>query len=441
MRVVTFVLAWILVGSYLLDESFADWPQFRGPAGNGQIGELNHPVQWSMEQNLAWSRPIPGGGWASPIVVGERVFVTAAVDGNNTKPLGFTGGVRNMRGKRPTQPLDFKLICLSLKDGSVQWETSLVRKQPKYPIHPSNTYATESPTTDGKHVFCYFAAIGEVTAVDLDGKVVWSVNVGAFPSGNGFGTGSSLALKDGKLFLQCDNDKDSFVVALDAATGKEVWKQKRSSRTSWSTPFLWARGKRTDLVICGSGTVTGYDPNTGNTQWHLTNVSSAFTASPASDATHIFLGNSGPLSQGPLFAVGPEIQGEVSLDVSELPKGVAWAQLRSGPGMTSPVVSGEYLYVCSRGFLSCYLAKTGERIYKSRLPRAKSITASAWADDKHVFLLDEAGKTFVIKSGAEFKVVGENQLDDLFWSTPAVTQGTLLVRGVNKLYCIREKTP
>lgn len=441
MRAVAFVLAWSLVGSCLLDESVADWPRFRGPAGNGQIGDLDHPVQWSMEQNMAWSQPIPGGGWASPIVVGERVFVTAAVDSNNTKPLGFSGGVRNMRGKKPTQPLDFKLICLSLKDGSVQWETTLARKQPRYAIHPSNTYATESPTTDGKYVFCYFATIGEVTAVDLDGKVAWSVNVGAFPSGNGFGTGSSLALKDNKVFLQCDNDRDSFVVALDAATGKEIWKQKRSSGTSWSTPFIWEHGKRTDLVICGSGTVTGYHPNTGKTQWRLTDVSSAFTASPASDAKHIFLGNSGPRSQGPLLALGPEIQGEASLNVDELPKGVAWAQMRSGPGMASPVVSGEHLYVCSRGFLSCYLAKTGERIYKSRLPGAKSITASSWANDKHVFLLDESGKTFVIKSGAEFKVVGENQLDDLFWSTPAVTQGSLLLRGSNKLYCIRGKAP
>ena len=441
MRAFMLVLVWPLVGSFLVNEPLADWPQFRGPAGNGHLGQLNHPSKWSMEQNVAWSQPIPGGGWASPIVVGERVFVTAAVDSNNTKPLGHTGGVRNMRGKKPTEPFNFKLICLSLKDGSVQWETSLAREQPKYAIHPSNTYATESPASDGKHVFCYFAAIGKVAAVDLEGKVVWSVNVGAFPSGNGFGTGSSLAQRDGKLFLQCDNDRESFVVALDAATGKEVWKRKRSSRTSWSTPFIWEHGKRTDLVICGSGTVTGYEPSTGKTQWRLTNVRSAFTASPASDATRIFLGNSGPLSQGPLLAVGSEIEGEAGLDIVKLPKGVAWAHRRGGPGMASPVVSGGYLYVCSRGFLSCYHTKTGERVYKSRLPGAKSIAASSWADDKHIFLLDESGKTFVIKSGTEFKVVGENQLDDLFWSTPAVTKGTLLLRGADKLYCIREKIP
>ena len=441
MRNFVLFFACLLAGSLFVNQSFGDWPQFRGPNGNGYIGKLNHPTQWSMKQNLAWSHPIPGGGWSSPIIVGKRVFVTTAVDSKNTKPLGHAGGVRNMRGRKPTEPFDFRLICLSLENGSLQWEKSLARKQPKYAIHPSNTYSTESPVTDGKHIFCYFATIGKVASVDLEGKLAWAVDVGAFPSGNGFGTGSSLVLSDGKLFIQCDNDKDSFVVALDTATGKEKWKRKRSSRTSWSTPFIWKQGKRTDLVICGSGTVTGYDPATGKTNWRLTNTRSAFTASPASDGKYIFLGNSGPFRQGPLLAIGPDIEGESRLDTRKLPKGVVWAKLRGGPGMASPVASGDYIYVCSRGFLSCYNTKTGQQAYKSRLPSSKSIAASMWADDKHVFLLDESGKSFVIKSGPEFKVLRENDLDDLFWSTPAVTNGALLLRGANKLYCIREKKP
>jgi len=439
MRNFVLFFACLLAGSLFVNQSFGDWPQFRGPNGNGYIGKLNHPTQWSMKQNLAWSHPIPGGGWSSPIIVGKRVFVTTAVDSKNTKPLGHAGGVRNMRGRKPTEPFDFRLICLSLENGSLQWEKSLARKQPKYAIHPSNTYSTESPVTDGKHIFCYFATIGKVASVDLEGKLAWAVDVGAFPSGNGFGTGSSLTLSDGKLFIQCDNDKDSFVVALDTATGKEKWKRKRSSRTSWSTPFIWKQGKRTDLVICGSGTVTGYDPASGKTNWRLTNTRSAFTASPASDGKYIFLGNSGPFRQGPLLAIGPDIEGESRLDTRKLPKGVVWAKLRGGPGMASPVASGDYIYVCSRGFLSCYNTKTGQQAYKSRLPSSKSIAASMWADDKHVFLLDESGKSFVIKSGPEFKVLRENDLDDLFWSTPAVTNGALLLRGANKLYCIREK--
>jgi len=441
MRNFCLFFVWFLAGSSFINQSFADWPQFRGPNGNGYIGKLNHPTQWSMKQNLAWSHPIPGGGWSSPIIVGKRVFVTTAVDSKNTKPLGHAGGVRNMRGRKPTEPFDFRLICLSLENGSLQWEKSLARKQPKYAIHPSNTYSTESPVTDGKHIFCYFATIGKVASVDLEGKLAWAVDVGAFPSGNGFGTGSSLTLSDGKLFIQCDNDKDSFVVALDTATGKEKWKRKRSSRTSWSTPFIWKQGKRTDLVICGSGTVTGYDPATGKTNWRLTNTRSAFTASPASDGKYIFLGNSGPFRQGPLLAIGPDIEGESRLDTRKLPKGVVWAKLRGGPGMASPVASGDYIYVCSRGFLSCYNTKTGQQAYKSRLPSSKSIAASMWADEKHVFILDESGKSFVIKSGPEFKVLGENDLDDLFWSTPAVANGALLLRGANKLYCIWEKKP
>ncbi len=441
MRTFTMVMAAVVVASLMGGVSSADWLQFRGPNGNGHIGKLSHPLKWSSENNIAWSQAIPGGGWSSPIVVGDRVFVTAAVDPDNTKPMGFAGGVRNMRGKKATAPLDFRLICLRLQDGSILWETSLANEQPKYAIHPSNTYATESPTSDGQHVFCYFAAVGQVAAVDLDGNVTWSTNIGAFSSGNGFGTGSSLALMDNQLFVQCDNDQSSFVVALDKANGNEIWKRERSSKTSWSTPFLWKHGEKTDLVICGSGTVTGYEPKTGKLRWELTNVSTAFTASPTSDGERVFFGNSGPMSQGPLIALDPGIEGKTKLDTDELPEGVAWAQMRAGPGMASPVVSGEYLYVCTRGILSCYNGKTGERVYKSRLPRCKSITASCWADDKHVFLLDESGKTFVIKAGPEFEIVGTNQIEDLFWSTAAVTDGALLLRGAEKLYCIRQPQP
>lgn len=437
MRFFTLTLTFLIAGSLFADKPLVVWPQFRGPNGNGNIGQLEHPLKWSMQHNLAWSQPIPGGGWSSPVVVGGRVFVTTAVDSNNTKPLNHAGGVRNMRGKKASEPFNFKLICIVLKDGSVEWETNIAVERPKFPIHPSNTYATESPVTNGKHVYCYFAAIGIVVAVDMSGKVVWTTDVGAFPGGNGFGTGSSLAYNNGRLFLQCDNDKDSFVLSLDEDTGNELWKRKRSSSTSWSSPLIWKNSKRTDLVVCGSGTVTGYNPITGKTNWRLTNVSTAFTASPASNASHIFLGNSSPRGQGPLIAINSQIQGESRLDISNLTKGVSWGHLQRGPGMASPVVSGGYLYVCSRGFLSCYSTQSGERIYKSRLPSAKSIAASTWANDKYVFLMDESGKTFVIESGSKFKVIHENQLDDLFWATPAVAKGVLLLRGANKLYCIK----
>jgi len=416
----------------------ADWPQFRGPYGDGRVGKISHPKKWSMKENLAWSKSVSGGGWSSPIILGEHVFLTTAIDSKNTKPLGHAGGVRNMRGKKPTEPLDFNLICLSLIDGSLHWEKTIAKKQPKFSIHPSNTYATESPVTDGKYIFCYFAAIGKVAAVDMQGQLVWNIDIGNYPSGNGFGTGSSLTLANNRLFIQCDNDQESFVLALNTTNGKEAWKTKRSSSTSWSTPFLWQNEKRTDLVVCGSGTVTGYNPTTGKANWRITNTRSAFTASPTSNGKYIFLGNSGPMSQGPLFAIEPGINEDLKLNTGKSPKGIKWAIQRGGPGMASPVVSGNFLYVCSRGFLSCYSTNEGKRIYKSRLPSSKSIAASMWADDNFVFLIDESGKTFVVKSGKDFEILAENQLDDLFWSTPAISNGHLLLRGANKLYCIRK---
>ncbi len=415
----------------------ADWPQFRGPIGNGVVDGLNHPKSWGNESSVAWSKVIPGGGWSSPIVVGKKVFVTSAVDEAGGKPVGFQSGVRNMRGKRPTKPLKFGLYCLDLNGGASVWEKTLAERKPDHPIHPSNTYATESPATDGERIFCYFAAIGLLAAVDLEGEEVWRVEIGSYPTGNGFGTGSSLAVDGDRLFLQCDNDQNSFVVAFDTKTGNEIWRAKRNSRTSWSTPLVWRNNERTELITCGSGVVTSYDPNTGSVLWKLTGIDSSFSASPASDAERIYFGNSGPMSRGPLVAVGSNLKGEVKFDSRNQSDQIAWSRMRSGPGLASPVVCGDHLYVAGRGIISCYSITDGKELYKSRLPGSKSVAASLWSAGGYVFLLDEAGKTFVIKNGPEFKLSATNQINDLFWSTPAISDGALLLRGVNKLYCIR----
>lgn len=398
-----------------------------------------HPLKWD-KSTLAWSTTIPGGGWSSPVVAGTRVFLTSAVAADGSKPVGWGQGVQSMgsffRSKPPTKPMSFQVHCVDLESGDLLWSKEVVSRKPAHKIHPSNSYATESPITDGKNVYAYFASIGAVCAMDAEGKILWQKEVGEFPTANDFGTGSSLAMLDGRLFIQCDNEKESFVCALSADKGEEIWRVSRESRTSWSSPIVWTNKQRSELVLCGSGFVTSYDPETGNVNWNLSGLGSAFSASPTSDSERIYFGNSARTSRGPLVAVNAGAEGELDLDtINE--KGVAWVQDSAGPGMASPVAVAGHVYVLSRGILACHDAETGERVYRERLPNASSVTASLWAMGDKVFALNESGETTVVKAGGEFELIGSNQLDGLFWSTPSAANESLLIRDAADLHCVR----
>lgn len=411
-----------------------DWPQFRGPNGTGIVKQIEHPLKWSDQENVAWKTEIEGGGLSAPIVVGDRVLITSVVGA--ALPMNFAGGVSNMRPKLPTGPIKFRVACLNLKSGKQIWEKTLAEERPKHPIHSSNSFATASPASDGNRFFVYFASIGRVFGLDMDGKQIWDKDVGSYPTGNGFGPGSSITVGLGCVYVQCDNDKKSFLVALNSTNGEEKWKNDRKGRTSWSTPLLWRNKDRVELIVCGSGYVTSYDPKSGKTLWNLTGISSAFSASPAADDQQLFFGNSGPRSSGPLVAVDSKMSGDSELDPGKSGGSVAWSKLRSGPGMSSPVVVDGCLYIPSRGVMTCYDCKSGEQIYKERLP-LKSTAAAMWGGKGVVFLMDETGKCLAIQTGPEFKILETSKINDQFWSSPSVAGKSLILRGKTTVYCIR----
>ena len=244
---------------------------------------------------------------------------------------------------------------------------------------------------------------------------------------------------DTRVFVQFDNDENSFVAAYNTETGEQLWRDDSPGKTSWSTPMIWEHSGRKELVTCGSDIVTAYDPADGTVIWKLSGMKSGFSGSPAIDADRIYFGTSGPMSAGPLVAVKAGTEGQIELDRNFESEKVAWSRTRSGPGMASPVVANGHLFITgSSGILNCYDTETGERVYKKRVSDMKTVVASLWADEERVFILDENGTTHIIAAGPEFNVLGTNQIDDLVWSTPTVAGDSLIIRGVEKLYCIRQ---
>ncbi len=405
---------------------------------------------------------VPGVAWSAPVIWGDKVFVTTAVTDNQKKPTGgFGGGGRPGGFGREQKPPDavymWQVYCLSAADGKVLWKETAAEKKPTIPIHATNSYATETPVTDGERVYAYFGMTG-VFCFDFTGKMLWKADLGSYRMAMGHGTGSSPVLEGGRLFIQCDNEEKSFLVALDAKTGKELWRVARTERTAWSTPLVWKNRARTEIVCAGTQHVRSYDPATGKQLWELGGMTGQIKASPVADSEMLYVGTGGGFGGGmggrpggpggregggkPLFAVKAGAAGDITLkDGAKANDGVAWHLPQGGPSTSSPLLYQGYLYVVEEraGQLTCYDAKTGKQIYKERLQGARSFTSCPWAADGKVYFVDSDAKTFVVQAGPEFKLLSKNEIDEMCWSSPAVANGALFLRTVDQLYCIKKQ--
>ena len=424
-------------------ENFA---QFRGNAGNGTVDAQTIATSWSAEKNIAWRVKNPGAGWSQPIVWGNHVYITGAVAEQDLKPRNFADGVKSPQSmgislfaKAPDVAMDWQVACLNLGDGSTIWKQSVVSGKPKFPIHPSNSWATETPVADENGLYVYFGASGTVAGLSHDGTLRWKADVGVFKTSNGFGTGSSLAIHDGKVFVQNLSEQNASITCFETTSSRELWKASREKIvTSWSTPLIWTNTERAELIISGGEEVTSYDPSTGNIHWTLKNVKAATACSPCSDSNRLYFGGSDPFSKGPLFAIEAGGEGDLSPGKkNEKFAGCTWLSERNGPGMASPVSTGEYIYSTESNILKCFDANTGERLYQTRLPGLDLVAASPLLVGDKLLLIDENGKSCWVKSGPEFEVVGSGELPDTFWSTPAVANGLIIFRGVESVYCVK----
>lgn len=443
----------------------SDWPQFRGPHANGLTEEAKLPTEWGADKNILWKIKLPGVAWSQPIVWGDKVFVTTAVSdkqqkpsagrmgGGGGRPPGGGGGGRPPGGRppgggggRPSPPppdvlYRWEVLCLDRTTGKEIWKQTALERKPTIPIHSTNTYASETPITDGERLYVYFGMTG-LFCYDLQGKLLWKKDLGSYPMMAGWGTGSSPVLEGDRLFLQCDNEEKSFLVALDKKTGDEVWRQAREERSTWGTPFVWKNKQRTELVTAGARKIRSYDPASGKILWEVGNITGRCTASPVGDADTLFVGTGGgPQGPGPLYAIKAGATGDLTLkEGTTSNEHILWSIQKSGPPKASPLLYQGHLYIVDErgGLVTCLDARTGTQKYRERIAGAKGFTSSPWAYDGKVFCLDEEGSTFVLKAGPEFKLLGKNALGEMFWSSPAIAGGALYLRGVDHLFCVKQ---
>jgi outer membrane protein assembly factor BamB len=432
------VLSEIGAGQQTGADRVEGWPQFRGPGSTGVAENAALPDSWSTTQNVTWKTTIPGQGWSSPIAWGDRIFLTSVI------PSGETEVPRRglyLQGERPAPSIEHRYVvyAIDFASGTIAWEREVYRGFPPGARHLKNTFASETPVTDGQRIFAAFGNVG-LFAFDFTGKPLWSKKIDANPTRNGWGTAASPVLHDGRLYYVNDNETAATLTALDAATGAVVWTVDRKEATNWATPYIWRHAGRTEIVISGTDAIRSYGLD-GAPLWSLGPMSTHVIPTPFS-AFGLLFASSGYVgdSTRPVYAIRPGGAGDISLKAGETSNAsIAWSLPQGGTYNVSPIVYGDYFYTLfDRGFFTCHDAKTGKEIYtKVRLdPTASGFTASPWAYNGKIFAMSEDGTTYVIQAGPEFKVIGQNVLDEFTMATPAIHRDSLVIRTATALYRI-----
>jgi outer membrane protein assembly factor BamB len=420
------------------------WPSFRGPAASGLGEGRGYPEQWDAPagRNVLWRRSIPGLGHSSPVVWGHRVFVTSAISsrsGASFRPgLYGDGDASDDRSRHR-----FMLYALDKRSGRVLWERVAHEGEPIDRRHVKSTYASSSPATDGRVVVAWFGSQG-LYAYDVEGRFLWKLDLGRLDLGAydiptyEWGPASSPVIWNGLVFLQCDTQADSFLLAVKAETGETVWKAERDELPSWGTPTLVTTSAGPELVANASDFIRGYDPRTGQERWRL-GGSSKITAPTPIAADDLVVVASGRAPERPIFAVRPGARGDLTLPEGKTSSGaVAWSRTGRGSYMPTPLALDGRLYVlANNGVFDAYDLKTGAELYRQRLPQVGSgFSASPVAAEGRLYLSGEDGDVLVVAAGPEFRLLATNPMGELLMATPALSEGVLYVRTAQSLFAI-----
>jgi outer membrane protein assembly factor BamB len=422
-----------------------NWPAFRGAFARGVADGQALPDSWDAASGaqVRWRTEVPGLGHSSPIVWGERIFVSTAVSSAGTAATRGLQDVSLLATDRSAQ--SWRLYCLDRQTGRILWMRVAREGAPRSARHINATYANSTPATDGRYVVAFFGSEG-LYCFDFDGKLVWSKDLGVLETGwdedpaSDYGFGSSPIIYDGLVVVQCDIKHGSFAAAYRVSDGSEAWHVARTERSGWSTPAV-VTATAPELVLNGDGFVRGLEPKTGRELWRMTETSGVKIPTPVANDTHVFVGGGSSSGARRFYAVRFGVRGDVTLTGDATSnEGVAWRN-RANPHLLTPLVYDGLIYVCTdNGILTTYDAGTGEQIYRQRVGTGGSFGASPVAADGRVYFTNQDGETFVIKAGRSYEQLSVGRLGELVMASPAVSGGAIIFRTDRSVISIGRKT-
>ncbi|MFT5051552.1 MAG: outer membrane protein assembly factor BamB, partial [Chlamydiales bacterium] len=427
------------------------WPSFRGPGATGIVEGHGAPLEWSVteDEGVAWRVAVPGLGHSSPVIWGDKLFLTTAVPKQGEAQLSSLYGSEGYGSGDSVEdegPQAFMLLCFDKGSGELLWNNVLHEGVPKIKRHPKASHASSSPTCDAGRVVAFFGSEG-LYCCDHEGKLLWKRDLGVLNAGAPgqpqyeWGFASSPVLHEGVVLVQCDVQDQSFLMALDAADGTDLWVTERDEDSTWSSPTVFAapEGGTSQVIANGYKHVGGYDLKTGDPLWKLVGGGDVPVPTPVIADGMIFLTSAhGRLA--PIYAISPSARGDISMDPEES-EALVWMHPRRGIYMQTPLVYDGQVYACSDGgILASFDAATGDMLYRERLGSGSAgFSGSAVATDGLIYLSAEDGEVHVVAAGPEFERVTVNDLGDTCMSTPALSEGVLYFRTQRHLLAVDGK--
>ncbi len=422
------------------------WPQFRGPLARGIANGSPLPTTWNGTDgtHIAWKTPIPGLGTSSPIVWGDRVFVTTAVQESDAS--GFrTGPYGDVESVESAGECSYRTLCIDRNTGMLLWDREAAHKVPQVKRHAKSSHANPTPATDGQHVIALFGEAG-LYCYDMQGTLQWSRDLGMLDSGwfydrsYQWGFGSSPCIFEDSVIVQCDAQDGAFITALDLKTGETRWQTAREEIPTWSSPVAFIAKDGTPTVIAtGTKCSAGYHARTGECLWTMGGFSEIVVPTPQILPEMAVL-TSGYAPVQPVLVLRHTARGSLTIPDSPTPESpFMWAQMRGGPYMPTPIVTNQMITILDNaGILTGLDLSSGKRLFRQRLraEKANAYTASPVASGEHMYCTSEEGWTFVVAMDGKGTIVAQNELGEAVLSTPAISQGKILIRGEKHLFCI-----
>ena len=430
------ILAVLFSGKLAANEGQIFWPQWRGPTWNGVASQADPPATWGEAKNVSWKVPV-GSGWGTPIVWGDRIFLLTAIAIDKKMPVPdlIPKGTPNIslhpQVVRAWKPQKFAIVCIDRATGSLLWRRIVLEAMPHQGHHRKGGFASASPVTDGKYIYAYFGSFG-LYCYDFEGRFVWEKEFEPQAMEDSLGEGSSPALYGDKLIIVVDHELQSYVVAIDKATGEEIWKMDRDEISNWSTPRIYIHDGRRQVVVNGE-TVRSYDLGTGELVWKCGGHTASAIPMPAVGHGLVFTASGWKKDALQAIALGE--RGDLTNS-----KSVVWSLHRGVPYVPCPMLWGEEIYLLDdQSFFSCLRAVDGKSYYlKHRLPGNLNFSASPVGAADRIYLLSEEGATIVLKRGSDVNVIAINKLNEKFYASPAIVGDVIYLRSDEHLFCIKE---